>query len=133
MKALLEAAKFDSNGLLVAVAQDAETGEVLMTAFMNKESLERTVETGKATYWSRSRKKLWVKGEESGHVQIVHSLHLDCDGDAILLKVHQTGGACHTGHRSCFYREIIDHGNTLEEHKDLVFDPKEVYDRGTKE
>jgi phosphoribosyl-AMP cyclohydrolase len=131
MKALLEAAKFDSNGLLVAVAQDAETGEVLMTAFMNKESLERTVETGKATYWSRSRKKLWMKGEESGHFQTVHSLHLDCDGDALLLKVHQTGGACHTGHRSCFYREIIDNGNVLKEHKDLVFDPKKVYHRGT--
>jgi phosphoribosyl-AMP cyclohydrolase len=133
MKALLKAVKFDSNGLLVAIAQDAETGEVLMTAFMNKESLERTVETGKATYWSRSRKELWMKGEESGHVQTVHSLHLDCDGDALLLKVHQTGGACHTGHRSCFYREIIDQGNTLKEHKDLVFDPKKVYHRGTKE
>ena len=133
MKALLEAARFDTAGLLVAVAQDAETGEVLMTAFMNKQSLERTIETGRATYWSRSRKKLWVKGEESGHVQTVHSLHLDCDGDALLLKVHQTGGACHTGHHSCFYREILDRGSTLKEKKDLVFDPKKVYRRRTKE
>jgi phosphoribosyl-AMP cyclohydrolase len=133
MKALLEAARFDSNGLLTAVAQDTETAEVLMVSFMNKESLEQTVKTGKATYWSRSRQKLWVKGEESGHTQTVHSLHLDCDGDALLLKVHQLGGACHTGHRSCFYREVIDGGNSLSERQDLAFDPDEVYHRRKKE
>jgi phosphoribosyl-AMP cyclohydrolase len=133
MKTLLEAAKFDSDGLLTTVVQDVETGEVLMVSFMTKESLERTVETGKATYWSRSRQKLWVKGEESGHTQNVHSIHLDCDGDALLLKVHQTGGACHTGHRSCFYREVIDGGNSLRESQNLVFNPDEVYDRRKKE
>jgi phosphoribosyl-AMP cyclohydrolase len=133
MRALLEAAKFNSTGLLTTVVQDAETGEVLMVSFMNKESLERTVETGKATYWSRSRQKLWVKGEESGHTQTVHSIHLDCDGDALLLKVHQTGGACHTGHRSCFYREVVGGGNSLNERQDLAFNPDEVYDRGEKE
>jgi phosphoribosyl-AMP cyclohydrolase len=115
--------------LLTAVVQDAVTGEVLMVSFMNKESLERTIETGRATYWSRSRKKLWVKGEESGHLQTVHSIHLDCDGDAILLKVHQAGGACHTGHRSCFYREVTDRGTTIRETQDLVFNPDEVYHR----
>ncbi|MGA9363041.1 MAG: phosphoribosyl-AMP cyclohydrolase [Bacteroidota bacterium] len=133
MKALLDAVKFDSGGLLTAVVQDAETGEVLMVSFMNKESLERTIETGKATYWSRSRKKLWVKGEESGHVQTVHSIHLDCDGDAILLKVHQAGGACHTGHRSCFYREVTNHGDGFREKQDLVFNPDDVYHRGREE
>jgi phosphoribosyl-AMP cyclohydrolase len=133
MKTLLEATKFDSNGLLTAVVQDAETGEVLMVSFMNKESLERTLETGKATYWSRSRQKLWVKGEESGHLQTVHSIHLDCDGDALLLRVHQAGGACHTGHRSCFYREVMDHGNAFREQQDLVFDPDEVYRRRREE
>jgi len=127
MKALLDAVKFDSKGLLTAVVQDAESGKVLMVSFMNKKSLERTLETGKATYWSRSRQKLWVKGEKSGHVQTVHSIHLDCDGDAILLGVHQAGGACHTGHRSCFYREVLDHGNALREKEDLVFDPTKVY------
>jgi phosphoribosyl-AMP cyclohydrolase len=133
MKTLLEAVKFDSDGLLTAVVQDAETNEVLMVSFMNKESLMRTVETGKATYWSRSRQKLWMKGEESGNLQTVHSIHLDCDGDALLLRVHQTGGACHTGHRSCFYREVIDGGNTLSESHDLVFNPEEVYHRGKRE
>ena len=133
MKALLDAVKFNSNGLLTAVVQDAETGEVLMVSFMNRESLEQTIETGKATYWSRSRQKLWVKGEESGHVQTVHGIQLDCDGDAILLRVHQAGGACHTGHRSCFYREVMDHGNGLREKQDLVFDPGEVYHRRTEE
>jgi phosphoribosyl-AMP cyclohydrolase len=129
MKALLDAVRLDSSGLLTAVVQDAETGEVLMVSFMNKESLEQTIETGRATYWSRSRKKLWLKGEESGHLQTVHSIHLDCDGDAILLKVHQAGGACHTGHRSCFYREVMDHGNAFREKQDLVFNPDEVYQR----
>ena len=127
MKALLEVIRFDSNGLVPAIAQDVETGEVLMVAFMNKQGLEKTLETGKATYWSRSRQKLWVKGEESGHIQTVHSIHLDCDGDTILLKVHQVGGACHTGHRSCFYREVIEHGEGFKEKEDVVFDPQAAY------
>lgn len=96
--------KFDSAGLVAAIAQDAETGEVLMLAWMNAEALARTLETGRATYWSRSRGEIWVKGETSGHTQDVVEVRVDCDQDAVLLKVRQTGGACHTGRESCFYR-----------------------------
>lgn len=99
--------KYDENGLFVAIAQDFESGEVLMQAFMNEESLRLTLETGYATYYSRSRKKLWKKGEESGHLQKVVSAYFDCDSDALLLKVHQTGVACHTGAYSCFFRQIL--------------------------
>ena len=98
--------RFDDNGLIAAIAQDAVTGEVLMLAWMNAEALEKTIETGRATYWSRSRAGLWVKGETSGHTQEVIELRVDCDQDAVLLKVRQTGGACHTHRESCFYRRI---------------------------
>jgi phosphoribosyl-AMP cyclohydrolase len=98
--------KYDERGLIPAVAQDATTGEVLMLAWMSAESLRRTLETGRATYWSRSRRSLWVKGETSGHVQEVVELRADCDGDAVLLRVNQTGPACHTGARSCFFEEV---------------------------
>ena len=100
--------KFNAEGLIAAIAQDAETGAVLMLAWMNAEALDATLSTRKATYYSRSRQALWVKGETSGNVQRVESVHIDCDQDAVLLKVHQTGGACHTGRNSCFYREIVD-------------------------
>ncbi|MFN7180786.1 phosphoribosyl-AMP cyclohydrolase [Hyphomonas sp.] len=100
---------FDASGLIAAIAQDAETGEVLMLAWMNSEALRLTLETKRATYWSRSRGALWVKGEMSGHVQEVVEVRVDCDQDAVLLKVLQTGGACHTGRDSCFYR-IADPG-----------------------
>ncbi|MGC8896816.1 MAG: phosphoribosyl-AMP cyclohydrolase [Bacteroidota bacterium] len=106
IETLLKELRFDTNGLIPAVVQDAATGEVLMVAYMNQESLRRTIETGRATYWSRSRQKLWTKGEESGHFQYVQHLCIDCDGDALLLKVKQVGAACHTGHYSCFYREV---------------------------
>jgi len=96
--------KFDATGLVAAIAQDAETGEVLMLAWMNAEALRLTLETGRATYWSRSRGEIWVKGETSGHTQEVTEIRVDCDQDAVLLKVRQTGGACHTGRESCFYR-----------------------------
>lgn len=96
--------KFNADGLIAAIAQDAGSGEVLMLAWMNAEALSATLETGRATYWSRSRGALWVKGETSGHVQEVVELRVDCDQDAVLMKVHQTGGACHTGRASCFYR-----------------------------
>jgi len=100
---LIKALKFDSAGLIPAIAQDAATGEVLMVAWMNAESLRRTVAGGEATYWSRSRRKLWRKGEESGNVQRVREIRTDCDRDVLLLKVEQVGGAaCHTGYRSCF-------------------------------
>lgn len=97
---------FNADGLIAAVAQDEATGEVLMLAWMNAEALKRTLETGRATYWSRSRKALWVKGDTSGHTQRVIEARIDCDQDAVLLRVEQTGAACHTGERSCFYRAI---------------------------
>lgn len=96
--------KFDTHGLVAAIAQDASTGEVLMLAWMNAEALRLTLETRRATYWSRSRGELWVKGESSGHTQEVVDVLVDCDQDAVLLKVRQSGGACHTGRDSCFYR-----------------------------
>lgn len=105
--------KFDASGLIAAIAQDAETGEVLMLAWMNAEALARTLETGRATYWSRSRGEIWVKGDTSGHTQEVLELRVDCDQDAVLLKVRQTGGACHTGRDSCFYRIAGTDGLTL--------------------
>lgn len=100
--------RFDDKGLIVAIAQDAMTGEVLMQAYMNQESLDKTIESGYATYYSRSRNKLWVKGEESGHTQKVLKISYDCDGDSILLQVIQDGVACHTGNRTCYYRNILD-------------------------
>jgi phosphoribosyl-AMP cyclohydrolase len=97
---------FNEAGLLPAVAQDATTGEVLMLAWMNAESVRRTLETGRVTYWSRSRQSFWVKGDTSGHVQDLVEMRVDCDGDALLIKVHQTGPACHTGARSCFFTRV---------------------------
>ncbi|MCD4841942.1 MAG: phosphoribosyl-AMP cyclohydrolase [Methanosarcinales archaeon] len=115
--------KFDDKGLITAIAQDHETNEILMLAFMNLEALEKTVETGKAHYFSRSRGKLWLKGESSGHVQLVHDMYIDCDADAVLMKVEQLGGgACHMGYRSCFYRTL--EGDVVSE---KVFDPEDVY------
>jgi phosphoribosyl-ATP pyrophosphohydrolase/phosphoribosyl-AMP cyclohydrolase len=98
--------KFDHKGLIPAIIQDYKTKEVLMVAYMNKESLRRTLKLGKTCYWSRSRKEYWVKGETSGHFQFVKSIAYDCDMDALLIKVRQVGVACHTGNRSCFYRLI---------------------------
>jgi len=115
--------KFDDKGLITAIAQDHETNEILMLAFMNLEALEKTVETGKAHYFSRSRGKLWLKGESSGHVQLVHDMYIDCDADAVLMKIEQLGGgACHMGYRSCFYRTL--EGDVISE---KVFDPEDVY------
>lgn len=113
-------------GLLPAIAQDYKTGEVLMLAYINKLAWEKTLETGKAHYWSRSRQKLWLKGESSGHVQQIHDIWVDCDADTVVYKVEQLGGAaCHTGHRSCFYR-VVD-GHELRVEGSPLFDPKEVY------
>ena len=114
------------DGLLPAIAQDAATGEVLMLAYMNKESYDETVVTGRAVYFSRSRNKLWRKGEESGNVQMVKGIFLDCDADTILLKVDQIGGAaCHEGYSSCFFRQVTPTG--LKVIGERVFDPKEAY------
>ncbi|TGC08146.1 phosphoribosyl-AMP cyclohydrolase [Methanolobus halotolerans] len=113
--------KYD-NGLIQAIAQDNDTREVLMCAFMSKEALEKTIETGIVHYWSRSRGKLWKKGESSGHMQKVKAIFIDCDMDAVLLMVEQEGGACHTGYRSCFYRNI--EGDVVGK---KIFDPEDVY------
>lgn len=98
--------KFNADGLIAAIAQDADTGDVLMLAWMNDAALRATIDTGRGTYWSRSRQALWIKGETSGHTQAVVEIRVDCDQDAVLLKVRQTGGACHTGRASCFYRKL---------------------------
>ena len=110
------------DGLIPAIAQDYATGEVLMLAYMNDEALAKTRDTGKAHYWSRSRKKLWLKGETSGNFQVVKEIRIDCDSDAILLLVEQKGGACHTGYRSCFYRTVD--GEVVGQ---KIFEPKDVY------
>jgi phosphoribosyl-AMP cyclohydrolase len=105
----LEEIRWNADGLVAAIAQDAESGEVLMLAWMSRESLARTLDEGQAVYWSRSRQRLWKKGEQSGHLQRVADIRLDCDGDTLLLKVHQVGGiACHTGRKSCFYKALRD-------------------------
>jgi phosphoribosyl-AMP cyclohydrolase len=119
--------KYDANGLIPAIAQDASDGTILMVAYMNKESLQMTFESGTATYWSRSRNKFWKKGEESGNVQKVRGVFKDCDQDALVIKVEQIGGAaCHTGQRSCFYRQAQPDGSWKEISQPL-FDPKTVY------
>ena len=117
--------KFDKDGLIPAIVQDFENGEVLMMAFMNRESLEKTLETGLCTYWSRSRGKLWLKGETSGHTQAIKEASYDCDADCLLFKVTQKGGACHTGNRSCFYTRIEADG--IREAGEKVFEVSDVY------
>ena len=125
-EAFLSALAWDARGLVAAVAQEAGTGRVLMVAWMNRESLAQTVRTGYATYWSRSRGRLWRKGEESGHGQRVTALELDCDGDAILLQVVQEGGiACHTGRHSCFFR-MLQNGRWIETEA-VLRDPSEFH------
>jgi phosphoribosyl-AMP cyclohydrolase len=115
-----------AGGLVPAIAQDAVTGQVLMLAWMNREAYEETVRTGRACYYSRSRARLWRKGEESGNVQEVKEIYLDCDADTVLLKVHQVGGAaCHEGYASCFFRRVA--GDKLEVIGERIFDPKKVY------
>ena len=106
--------KLNSDGMVPVIAQDYQTNEVLMLAYMNEEAFNTTLETGKMTYWSRSRNELWVKGLTSGHFQYVRSLYLDCDNDTILARVDQVGAACHTGSRSCFFKEIMKSDNVAE-------------------
>ena len=125
--------KFGPDGLIPCITQDHATGEVLMFAFMNAESLAKTLQTGKATYWSRSRNKLWMKGEESGNVQVVRDVYTDCDQDVILIKVEQNGAAnasCHNGYKSCFYRKLErleDPAFRLAFVSEPLFDPAKVY------
>ncbi|MCB1908694.1 MAG: phosphoribosyl-AMP cyclohydrolase [Rhodocyclaceae bacterium] len=123
----LNEVKWDEQGLVPAIAQDAASGEVLMFAWMNREALERTAESGEAVYWSRSRRKLWFKGEESGHVQRVQEIRIDCDGDVVLLKIEQIGGiACHTGRRSCFFHKLLDEGRWAAV-EPVLKNPKDIY------
>ncbi|NLC44968.1 MAG: bifunctional phosphoribosyl-AMP cyclohydrolase/phosphoribosyl-ATP diphosphatase HisIE [Clostridiales bacterium] len=125
---LLEQIKFDEKGLIPAIAQDAESGEVLMLAYMNKDAVKKSVETGRAHYWSRSRQKLWMKGESSGHIQAIQEAYFDCDKDALLLKVKQTTAACHTGNYSCFFNKI-DGNYDIIKNNNQVFSPEEVYSK----
>jgi len=122
----LDEIRFTDDGLIPVIAQDADSGKVLMFAWMNRESLKLTAEKKEAVYWSRSRQKLWHKGEESGHVQQVVDIYFDCDEDVILLKINQTGGiACHTGRESCFYRQL--QGDKWVEVESVIKDPKDIY------
>lgn len=123
----LDAIKWDADGLVPAIAQDAESGKVLMMAWMNREALQLTEKEGRAIYWSRSRQKLWRKGEESGHVQYVKAMRIDCDADVVLLSVEQVGGiACHTGRERCFYRQYQD-GQWVETDT-VIKSPNEIYE-----
>ncbi|MDC9727402.1 MAG: phosphoribosyl-AMP cyclohydrolase [Candidatus Thioglobus sp.] len=123
----LKQVKFDDQGLIPAIAQDYQTGEILMFAWMNQEALSLTIEKQQAVYYSRSRKKLWFKGEESGHSQLIKEIYSDCDQDVILLKIEQIGGiACHTGRASCFFQKL-DNDNWLTT-ADVIKDPKDIYE-----
>lgn len=123
----LDAVKWDAQGLVPAIAQEHGTGTILMMAWMNPESLRLTRETGHAVYWSRSRGRLWHKGEESGHQQVVHAIRIDCDADVVLLDVEQKGGiACHTGRHNCFFRELDAEGRWIEVAL-VLKDPKAIY------
>ena len=123
----LDELSFDADGLIPAVAQEAGTGKLLMLAWMNREALAETVRLGRAVYWSRSRKRLWRKGEESGHIQLVKEVRLDCDADVVVLEVEQVGGiACHTGHERCFFRKL-ENGAWVET-EPVLKDPGQIYD-----
>ena len=126
---LLDAIRWDKDGLVPAIAQEQGSGDILMFAWMNREALQKTAELGQAVYYSRSRQKLWHKGEESGHVQIVHDIRLDCDNDVILLTITQTGHtpgiACHTGRHSCFYQHL--HNGQWQAAEPVLKDPKTIY------
>ena len=119
--------KWNSDGLIPTVVQDYKTGEVLMVAYMNKDSLKQTLETKKASFYSRSRKKSWIKGETSGHVQHVKEILADCDQDTLIIKVEQVGGACHLGYKTCFVNLLDEKGDFKEVTQEKVFDPDEVY------
>lgn len=124
--ALLDAVSFDADGLVPAIVQDADTDQVLMMAYMTEDTLRETLDRGQMVYWSRSRQERWAKGQTSGHTQAVHEVRLDCDGDTLLFKVTQAGGACHTGFYSCFHRRTDTDEWAVDGEK--VFDPDTVYD-----
>ena len=120
--------RWDLDGLLPVIVQDVSSNKVIMFAWMNRETLKKSIKQRKAIYWSRSRKQIWVKGEESGHYQNIEDMFLDCDNDVLLIKVTQKGGiACHTGRESCFYNQINIQTNEIEESEKIIKDPKEIY------
>ncbi len=123
---LLEKVSFNKEGLLPVIVQDIDGGEVLMMAWMDREALRKTIDSGKAYFWSRSRKKLWLKGESSGHYQLVREMWIDCDEDTLLIKVEQIKAACHKGYKSCFFRKVNKEGK-IELIGEKVFEPGEVY------
>ncbi|MGV3771908.1 MAG: phosphoribosyl-AMP cyclohydrolase [Verrucomicrobiales bacterium] len=125
----IEQLKFNSEGLIPAIVQEQSTGRVLMMAWMNKESIQKTVETGKTWFWSRSRKKYWMKGESSGQVQVVKDVAFDCDGDTLLIQVEQTGAACHEGYKSCFFRSVRENGAESAVTETRLADPDKLYGR----
>jgi phosphoribosyl-AMP cyclohydrolase len=122
-----EQLKFDGNGLIPAIIQDQKNGRVLMMAWMNKASLEKTIETGKTHFWSRSRQKFWMKGESSGHTQVVKDIAFDCDGDTLLIQVEQTGAACHEGYRSCFFRSVAEGRAAAKVTEPQLLSPEQIY------
>ena len=124
---LLDQLKWNSDGLIPVIIQDVKDKRVLMMAWMNRASVEKTLETRRTWFWSRSRKKFWMKGESSGHVQVVKDIALDCDGDTILIQVEQTGTACHEGYRSCFYRSLENDGTTARITEERLEDPAAIY------
>ena len=123
----LEKLKFNADGLIPAIIQEQSTGRVLMMAWMNAESIKRSVELGKTVFWSRSRQKYWIKGESSGHVQTIKDVAFDCDGDTLLIQVEQTGAACHEGYKSCFFRSVREQGKSVAETEPQLIKPEEIY------
>ena len=123
----LDQLKFNADGLIPAIIQEQSTGRVLMMAWMNRSSIEKTIETGKTWFWSRSRQKYWMKGESSGHVQVVADISFDCDADTLLIQVRQTGAACHEGFKSCFFRRLHPQDGRIEVIGERLFDPAAVY------
>src|ERR1051325_6522422 len=119
--------KFDANGLIPAIVQEQKTGRVLMMAWMNRASLEKTLATGKTVFWSRSRQKFWMKGESSGHTQQVKDVAFDCDGDTLLIQVEQIGAACHEGYHSCFFRSVKDAGKDVKVTEERLEMPEQIY------
>jgi phosphoribosyl-AMP cyclohydrolase len=123
----LDNLKFNHDGLIPAIIQEQSTGRVLMMAWMNREAIQRTLDLGKTVFWSRSRQKYWIKGETSGHVQVVKDVSFDCDGDTLLIQVEQTGAACHEGYKSCFFRSIRENGGASTITEAQLVKPESVY------
>lgn len=123
----LDNLKFNADGLIPAIIQEQATGRVLMMAWMNRESIQRSLDQGKTVFWSRSRQKYWVKGESSGHVQAIRNIAFDCDGDTLLIQVEQTGAACHEGYKSCFFRSIKEQGSSFDITEPQLIKPEEIY------